>query len=228
MYTILMKNDKSLVATARATLFQRENLVDKIQFLIPEKYGDLNLMDCEIVFKYVTPVNEADSEILIKSEELYKDRYIVCTFPVEVDFNKAAGDVIAHLSMMKLSTKNGLHEEVMHTGEIVIPITPRSDYFAFVSNKSLDVLDQKILDLNAKMAAMDLMAESYQVEKADDLDYNNKTNVLQLTAEGKPIGKPVVVECDATKIETEGIPVVEFNVKKEEEPIDEVDNVVEF
>ena len=44
MYTIVMGQDKSLITTVKETIYRREKLVDKIQFLIPQKYNDINLL----------------------------------------------------------------------------------------------------------------------------------------------------------------------------------------
>lgn len=229
MYTILMKDDKSLIATSTATLFQREKLVDKIQFLIPKTYEEFDIQQCQIVLKYVDQGNEAHAEILTMNEDLYKENYVRCVMPVDTNLTRFAGDISVHLSFLYLSTENELHEEVMHSGEIVISISPLSDYYAFISDKSLDVLDQKIFELDAKLKAMELMSDTYQNEKADGLVYDEESNTLQLTSNEEPIGNPVVIECDATKIEEEGIPVVTFdNETEEENPDGEVDNVVEF
>lgn len=82
MYTILMRDDKSLTTTKRATLFQREKLVDKLQFLLPQTYGDLPISECTVVFYYTDPSNTAQMEILTQSEELYKE-HIQCLLPVD-------------------------------------------------------------------------------------------------------------------------------------------------
>lgn len=48
-----MNDDKSLTATVVTTLYQREKLADKIQILIPQKYGDLKLVEFTALLKYV-------------------------------------------------------------------------------------------------------------------------------------------------------------------------------
>lgn len=169
MYTILMKADKSLVATVRATLFQREKLVDKIQFLIPYMYEDLDIRDCQIVLKYIDQGNEAHTEILIMDEELYKENYVRCVMPVDTNLTQFAGDISVHLSFLSLSTEPELHEEVMHSDDIVITISPRSDLYNFVSDKSLSVIDQKMLELDAKIKAVELMTDENGCECEDGI-----------------------------------------------------------
>lgn len=167
MYTILMKDDKSLITTVRATLFQREKLVDKIQFLIPYMYQDLDIRNCQIVLKYIDQGNEAHSEFLIMDEELYKENFVRCVMPVDTELTQFAGDISIHLSFLNLSTEPELHEEVMHSGDITITISPRSDLYNFVSDKSLSIIDQKMLELDAKIKAVELMTEENGCECED-------------------------------------------------------------
>lgn len=53
MYTILLQNDKSLVATNRCTIHQREKLMDKLVFLVPKTYNDIDLTDFIIQMQYI-------------------------------------------------------------------------------------------------------------------------------------------------------------------------------
>lgn len=43
--------------------------------------------------------------------------------------------------------------------------------------------------LDAKIKALDIMAETYDRTKADDLSYEN--NILQLKSNGKKVGSPI-------------------------------------
>ena len=185
MYTILMKDDKTLLATAKATLFQREKLVDKIQFLIPQKYEDLDLSECTVLLKYIDQGNTAHSEQLTKDEELYKETYLRYTLDVDTNLNHFAGDVKIRLTFIHIS-EEGLHEEVLHSGEITITIAPLSDLYQFVGDESLETLDKKMVELDAKIKAVEKLAETYEKSKADDiLVYGSK---LQVSSAGTPIG----------------------------------------
>ena len=189
MYTILMRDDKGLVATSKAQIFQREKLVDKIQFLIPPKYEDHGLSEYNVLLKYTDQGNIAHAEQLTKDEELYKETYLRYTVDVDTNLTRFAGDVKLRLSFIKVSEEDELHEEVLHTGEIAITVSPLSDLYQFVSDDALETLDKKIVELDTKIKTAEKLAEEYEKSKADDiLIYGSK---LQVSSGGTPIGTGV-------------------------------------
>ena len=218
MYTILMNTDKSLIATNRINIYQRENAVDKIQFLLPQTYEDLNLSEFEVVVKYVDQGNVAHSEILELQEELYKEKlqYIL---PVTTKITQFAGDV--KLSVLNVNLDNDEKEEVLHTGETIINVKSVDDIFAFTPKESLETIDKKILELQAAIKANTMIAESIDQNKANDLSYEN--NTLQLLANGKPIGTSHILD-QQTEFD-----VVEFgNSDDPNEPDSDADTFIEF
>ena len=66
MYTIIMENDKSLRKGSVCTIYQREKLVDNIQFLLPLTYGKFDLSTFTVVLKYVDQGNIAHTEVLLR------------------------------------------------------------------------------------------------------------------------------------------------------------------
>ena len=193
MYTILFKpDDKSLQVTVRTKIYQRENLVDKFRFLVPSTYGDLDLADFTVVLKYLDQGNEAHSEILTKEDEVYKENYYSYILPVDTDLTRFAGDITIHLTMSKVDMEE-MKEYSLKTGETTITISPLSDYYSFVSNKSFDVITQKINELNVKMEGLDKMANAYNQTKADNIKLDNETSELYLTANGKAIGDKIAL-----------------------------------
>ncbi len=209
MYTILMTNYKELIATKRTTLYQRENLADKIQFLFPQTYGELNLADYHAVLKYLDQANIPHAEVLSLDENLYKEklRYVL---PVDTDLTKFAGDVTLRVSFIKTDLDNQ-QQVVLHTGEYTLTISPLADYYQFVPSESLEVLDQLIGKLDARLEGVSAMAETIDAEKADDIDYNG--GEIQLMSNGKKIGTPAKITdleafdfSDSTGEETPDLP----------------------
>lgn len=77
MYTIVMRDDKSLRITEKATLYQREKLIDKIQFLIPKTYEGTDISGFTATLKYVDQGNVAHMEILTLTEDEDEDPSLV-------------------------------------------------------------------------------------------------------------------------------------------------------
>lgn len=190
MYTILFKSeDKSLQATVRTKIYQRESLVDKFRFLIPQTYNDVDLSDFAVVLKYLDHGNEAQTEILTREDELYKDYYSYI-LPVDTNLTRFAGDITLHLTMSKVDMEE-MKEYSLETGETTITISPLSDYYHFTSNKTFDVITQKVNELNVKLEAMDKMAAAYDASKADNIKLDTESSELYLTSNGKTIGDKI-------------------------------------
>lgn len=223
MYTILMKDDKSLITTVTATIYQREKLVDKIRFLLPQNYGELSLKDFMITFRYVDPSNTGHVEILTVKDELYKER-LECVLPVDTKLSRFSGDNVGYLSFLRINDENGTHEEVLKTGSITITINPVEDIF-IDGDESLNALDKRLAQMIEISKANALTANMLLENHADDLNLS-EDGLLQITANGKPIGKGVLLDNDGCDCE-EGVPVVDFTTVEPEGDI-EVDNVVEF
>ena len=205
MFTIVMNKNKELVITKSAVLYQRENLVDKIQILIPQTYNDVALADWIATIKYVDQANIPHAEILVKDEELYKDR-LRYVLPVDTSLTKFSGDVIIRITLSKLDLESK-KQYVLHTGEATIPIVPLKDYYNFVPDESLEFVDQLVGELTAKIEATDKIAETYNRKKADNLSYVD--DKLQLTSNGEKIGDAIdIISCN--RDDPDDFLVVEF------------------
>ncbi len=207
MYTIIMNSDKSLTQTTTSTLFQRENLVDKIQFLFPEFYNDIDLNDFIATLKYIDQANIPHAEILQKDDELYKNK-IRFSLPIDTDLNTYAGDIQIRITLIKvdMDTKK---QYVLHTGETTISILPLKDYYNFVPDESLEFVDQLVGSLTSKIEATEKLAEAYDKNKADNITYEG--NKIQLTSNGLKIGDSItIIGGDDPVITDNELEVVEF------------------
>lgn len=185
-----MNDDKSLTATVVTTLYQREKLADKIQILIPPNYGELGLSEFTATLKYVDQANVPHAEILKKDAELYKEhiRYVL---PVDTELTQYAGDITIRLTFTKTDME-ARKVFVVHTGELVIKISPLKDYYSFVPDESLEFVDQIVSDLQNKISALDKIADIYDKTKADNIQIKNG-KTLQLLSNHIPIGDEVTV-----------------------------------
>lgn len=193
MYTIKMNSDKSLIKTVITNLYQREKLIDKIQFIIPLNYGDIELSDFTVVLKYIDQSNTPHAEILVKDEEIYKENYYRYVLPIDTALTKFAGDIELRLTLTKvdLETKK---QYILHTTPVTITILPVEDYYNFVPDESLEFVDQIVGALEAKMEALSHMSEEYNSTKVDDVILDTENNTLHLSSNHSPIGEGISLE----------------------------------
>lgn len=204
MYTIVMDKYKQLNATIKTILYQRENLTEKVQFLIPEYYNEIDLKEYTAILKYLDQSNTSHAEILEKDDTLYKGkiRYIL---PINSELSKFSGDIAIRITFTKIDMDTQT-QYVLHTGETSITISPLKDYYTFVPNESLEFVDQLVGNLEAKLEATERIAEIYDNEKADNITYEN--NDIRLTSNGKKIGNSITISDGS--IVADGFNVIEF------------------
>lgn len=101
MYTIVIDKYKQLNATIKTILYQRENLTEKVQFLIPEYYNEIDLKEYTAILKYLDQSNTSHAEILEKDDTLYKGkiRYIL---PINSELSKFSGDIAIRITFTKI------------------------------------------------------------------------------------------------------------------------------
>lgn len=209
MYTILLHEDKTLSANHKTNIYQRDNLADKIQFLFPKSCGDVDLTTCSALIRYIDQGNVPHEEPLKYDLELYKD-HIRATFEVGVsNLTFWAGDIDIHLCFVK-TNDDATDYIALQTGDITITILPRSSAFIPVQTSQSTLADLMIqLEAQRKQTQQAIEAlsagqEALQKEKADNFTYVD--NMLQLTANGNPIGDIAEVvdeecECDPDNFE---------------------------
>lgn len=101
---------------------------------------------------------------------------------------------------------------VVHTGELIINISPLKDYYTFVPDESLEFVDQIVADLQNKIEALDKVADTYDKTKADNIQIKNG-NEIQLLSNKVPIGDKITVTNGGSGGETGGscsFEIVEF------------------
>ena len=191
MYTFLMRSDKSLIATVKTTLYQRDKLVDKIKFYIPTTYEGLNLEDFTARLKYIDQYNIVHAIDLTKSES-DKDGFMKFVIDVDTDLTKDPGDIRIQLTLNKVDLDE-LKEYSLNTREAIINIKSLSDYYQFVSDSSLSVIDQKMNELNVKINAVNKIAETYDESKADNIKLDKDTSEIYLTSKDRQIGDKIAI-----------------------------------
>lgn len=189
MYTVLMKSDKSLVATSRCKIYQRESLADTLVFYLPTTYNDITISDdtCDVYLKYVDQVNVAH---LLKLElntdnSVIKEDYLAYSLKIDSGITQYAGDVVMRLTILEADTETDniqADDIIINTGEIVITISPLKDMYARIRPETLDAIDKRLLELQATLEAADELQGKIDTGKADNIYLDTTKGEVYLTS----------------------------------------------
>ena len=193
MYTILVNDDNTLTTSVRERIMQRSKLVDSLHFLVSPTYKELDMTDFTVTMEYILPVSkEYVSEVLVKSEELYKEM-LEYKLPFDTDLTKEAGEIEVKLTFSKvdLDEDGNDMQYVRKISATSITIVPIESWCDIIPDKALDAIDQRIIKTDAQIKALLEANEITRLEKADNLVLDNENKELYLTAEGNQIGDKV-------------------------------------
>lgn len=195
MYTILLNESNELVTTVKERIMQRSKLVDNLHFLVDQTYKGISMADFTVMMEYILPVSrEYKTEILVKSEELYK-QMLEYKLPFDTCLTKEAGKIEVQLSFVKvdLDESGNSIQRVRKTSKAVIDIVPISAWSNIIPDSALTALDQRLIMVDAMLNAANEMTQELYETKADNVVYDESTQCLQLTANGQPIGDKIVL-----------------------------------
>lgn len=186
MYTILMDNQKNLITTVRNTIHYKENGVDKIHFLLPPKYEEMDISECIVTLKYVDPYGNFHAEILTPDEELYKN-YIRYTLPVTTNFTQVVGNICLRLTIDKfIPGEESTVINVLETNSTVVVISKPDGFNDFVSFEDIEAWKKQLSDMNKDITDL-------QGAMPTDLAIDDETDNLHLVHDGERIGDGVEI-----------------------------------
>lgn len=195
MYTILVNEANELVTTVRERIMQRSKLVDNLHFLVELTYKGVDMSDFTVMLEYLTPVShEYHTEILVKSDELYKDR-LEFKLPFDTNLTREAGDIQVQLTFVKLTmdADGNNVQQVRKTSAATIKILPITAWSDVIADSALTSLDQRLLQTQAMLEAVNDVANYLDFTKADNMIFDKENQYLQLTANGAPIGNQIPI-----------------------------------
>ena len=213
MYTFLIGEDNTLTATVVERIMERSKLVDSLHFLADPIYKETDMSDFTVMMEYVLPVSKKyKTEILEKSDELYKDM-LEYKLPFDTALTSEPGDIEIQLTFtnVTMDADGKSMQYVRKVGPGSIKIVAISTWSDIIPDEALSAVDQRLLAAQALMKALNEQNNTIMKSKADSLRY--KDNLLQLTAQGTPIGTAVkIVSSDSGSTDPEDgtIRVVEF------------------
>lgn len=241
MYTFLVKDNDTIIATNPESIYHRTSGMQKFRFLVDPIWtkdgesSDMRTFDCTL--EYRTPISHKWTPMhLTAMPDLYKEKV---DYQVDINIGMTAevGVLESKLTWAKLdiNTDGTFKSRVRKTPEIGIEILPTANWGDYIAESDLDILVQGTLQNQAYMNQVAQYAEEIKqltqyntISKADNIrsEESDGKQTIQLESMGMPIGDAIEVkngECDLS----EGVPVVDFTTVEPEGDI-EVDNVVEF
>lgn len=193
MYTILVTQDNELVTSVKERVMQRSKLVDNLHFLLDPMYKEIDMTDFVVMMEYILPISkEYKSEILIKSNELYKEK-LEFKLPFDTSLTKEAGDIEVQLTFTKvdLDTKGNNVQYVRKTSPTTITIIPISAWSDIIPDSALNAIDQRIVETQAQIKALEELNNVIATTKADNIVLDEETHELYLTSSGTAIGNRI-------------------------------------
>lgn len=196
MYTILVTDDNTLNTSIRERIMQRSNLVDNLHFLTTPLYkNEIDMTDFTVNLEYLLPVSKQyRTEILVKSEELYKDEYLEYILPFDTKITSEVGDVELQLTFIKadMDADGNSIQYVRKTSPTVIKILPIAKWSDIIPDEALNAVDRKLLAIDARINELAGIEEALESVVPDDLALS-EDNVLQLSVKGTPTGEGVEI-----------------------------------
>lgn len=202
MYTILVSDNNELVTTVKERIMQRSKLVGNLHFLVPQKYKDFDMDNFTAMLEYILPVSkELHTEILDKSEELYKD-HIEFKFPVDTSITKEAGtiEILLTFVYVEMLPDGQTLQHVRKISPTTLQIIPVPAWCDIVPDSALSALDQRLIEVEAMMKAANEMTQMLYDTKADNIKYDAYANTLQLTSNGSLIGDQITLKGASSNI----------------------------
>lgn len=193
MYTILITDQNELVTTIRERIMQRSKLVDNLHFLMDPTYKGYDMTKFTAVMEFITPVSrELKTEILTQSPEKYKGQ-IEYKLPFDTVLTKEAGAIEIQLTFthVEMSPDGMATQHVRKTSPTTIDIIPVAAWCNIVGDSALDAIDKRLVELDARIQALDDLSAELDAVKADDITYNESDNSIQLMSNDQLIGQKV-------------------------------------
>ena len=144
MFAIKMNEDKTLSQTIVSTNYENENKAEKIWFLLPKQYGDVNLSDCSIQLYVLNPNNLGKTYTLNLESELYKDTFLQSYFTITTDITSVTGNYEIWLNIVNVSTSM-----VIKTASTYLPVLNKKVISNYFSSSDLSTMDKIIVETTA-------------------------------------------------------------------------------
>lgn len=228
MYTILIKEDHSLVHTHKKRIMYRTTGIDSLRFLVAQKYGNLDMTKVNAVLEYRTPASKTYGTLVMTPESELYSGFVQFIVPVDLRFTREVGnlELTINFSYLTMDNEGNFLEQVRKVGQTEIEIYDTNRWPDYIASADLDSIAQISLHTQAQLEEMKVLAEMIAYNKADGIAKDEFTNEIYLTSQGVEIGSRI--KDSDTCSSDEGVPVVEFTTVEPDDGNTEVNNVVQF
>lgn len=235
MYTVLIKDDNTIITTVRTNIMHRSSMVDGFRVLVNPTYNEEEQFDMrtfQCIMEYKLPISDKYTvEVLTPLDELYSGK-LDYRLPIDTEITSEVGDVEFKFMFVRLDmdADGNPIERNRKTSSSTLKIIPVERWSDYVANANLDPIVQILLKNQAMTNQLGAYADVLNNTKADSIARDEETNELYLTANGKEIGNRVADGGSIT--DKHGVVVVDFSSSSTpnnpDSSDDEFDNVVEF
>ena len=192
MYTILVDNKNYMHTSVREAIVQGSNLTNYIKILVPQQYGDFNMIDFRASIRYKIQDEQGVGIVEMDDPEELSNGYLQYLLPVTVEMTNKAGLLTLLLTFTKTDDLDESSILVRKICPIEISIVPIGEWEGEIPDSDIDYIDKKLEEIKDMVEDVKGVQEQLEKEKADNVTYEN--NILQLTANDSPIGDPVKIE----------------------------------
>ena len=163
--------------------------------------GIADISKFTVMLEYLTPVSKQyKSEILALTVDdegkpkTYKDR-LEYKLPFDTYLTSEAGDIEVQLTFtaVDLDADGNGYQYVRKTSTTAITITPISAWSDIVPDKALNAIDQRLLETQKQIKALEELNDISATTKADNISLDSETNTIALTANGEKIGDAISI-----------------------------------
>ena len=175
MYVIKMEQDKTLVTTIHSTIYQGETKADRLFFILPREYDDINFADCTLLLQYILPNSVGHSEELRMLPSAYKNEHYQYGLDINSKLTSVAGKIRLWLKAIDIH-----NEIILISKETILEISSTKDIVDYFPPAALSQIDRLTLDVSR-----------LDRDKADNITYDSDSKDIQLASNGLPIGDAI-------------------------------------
>lgn len=229
MYTILIKDDNTTIATQRSNIMHRSSLVNEFRILVNpiwnglSKPMDMRNFTCVMEFRLPNSTTYIP-EVLTLSEELFEDK-LEYKLPINTKLTSEVGNVEYKFifTYLEMNDKGQFLEHSRKTTSNVLTVIPVEQWNEYVADSNLDSIVQILMTNQSQIEQNKLYAQMVMATKADSIKYDKETNELSLMGNNQKLDSVTLEDCECE----DGVPIVDFTTVEPEGSL-ELDNVVEF